>query len=65
LFGPCLVRYTVELDVWDWVVGWNFVTAMSDALERRDRALLSMAYFDRSPVHHRGMVAHPCAEVGT
>jgi hypothetical protein len=42
--------YTVELDVWDWAVGQNFVTAMSDALERCDRvvALLSAAYFDRS-----------------
>ena len=42
--------YTVELDVWDWVAGRNFVTAMSDALERADRvvALFSAAYFDRS-----------------
>ena len=41
--------YTVELDVWDWAVGRNFVTAMSDALDRCDRvvALFSGAYFDR------------------
>jgi Tfp pilus assembly protein PilF len=40
----------VELDVWDWAAGRNFVTAMSDALDRCDRvlALMSMAYFDRS-----------------
>ena len=42
--------YTVELDVWDWAAGQNFVTAMSDALARCDRvvALFSAAYFDRS-----------------
>ena len=42
--------YTVELDVWDWAAGRNFVTAMSDALDRCDRvvALFSRAYFDRS-----------------
>ena len=42
--------YTVELDVWDWAAGQNFITAMSDALERCDRvvALFSAAYFDRS-----------------
>ncbi len=42
--------YTVELDVWDWAAGQNFVTAMSDALDRCDRvvALFSAAYFDRS-----------------
>ena len=41
--------YTVELDVWDWAAGRNFVLAMSDALERCDRmvALFSAAYFDR------------------
>ena len=40
--------YTVELDVWDWAAGRNFVTAMSDALKRCDRvvALFSTAYFD-------------------
>ena len=42
--------YTVELDVWDWAAGRNFVTAISDALERCDQvvALFSAAYFDRS-----------------
>jgi hypothetical protein len=42
--------YTVELDVWNWAAGRNFVTAMSDALDRCDRvlALFSSAYFDRS-----------------
>src|SRR5260370_37032716 len=42
--------YSVELDVWDWAAGRNFVTAMSDTLERCDRvvALFSAAYFDRS-----------------
>jgi hypothetical protein len=41
--------YTVELDVWDWAAGQNFVTAISDALDRCDRvvALFSAAYFDR------------------
>ena len=42
--------YRVELDVWDWAAGQNFVTAMSNALDRCDRvvALFSAAYFDRS-----------------
>jgi Tfp pilus assembly protein PilF len=42
--------YSVELDVWDWAAGRNFVTAMSDALDRCDRvlALVSSAYLDRS-----------------
>jgi hypothetical protein len=42
--------YSVELDVWDWATGQNFVTAISDALDRCDRivALFSAAYFDRS-----------------
>ena len=41
--------YSVELDVWDWAAGRNFVTAMNDALEGCDRvvALFSAAYFDR------------------
>ena len=44
------VGYRVELDVWDWPVGQNFVTMMSDALQRAERvvALFSAAYFDRS-----------------
>jgi hypothetical protein len=42
--------YSVELDVWDWTPGQNFVTAMSDALDRAARvvALFSQAYFERS-----------------
>jgi hypothetical protein len=42
--------YAVELDVWDWAAGENFVTAISDTLARCDRvlALFSAAYFDRS-----------------
>src|SRR5690348_4241885 len=42
--------YTVELDVWDWAAGRNFVTAVADALDRADRvvALFSVAYFDRT-----------------
>jgi hypothetical protein len=40
----------IELDLWDWAAGRNFLTAMSDALDRCDRvvALFSAAYFDRS-----------------
>jgi hypothetical protein len=40
--------YSVELDVWDWAAGRNFVTAMSEALTRADRvvALFSAAYFE-------------------
>jgi len=43
-------EYTVELGVWDWAAGRNFVTAISDALDRCRRvvALFSKAYFDRS-----------------
>ena len=39
--------YTVELDVWDWVPGQDFVARMSAALERADRllAVCSEAYF--------------------
>jgi tetratricopeptide (TPR) repeat protein len=40
--------YAVELDVWDWAAGRNFMTAMSGALARSDRvvALFSAAYFE-------------------
>ena len=31
--------YSVELDVWDWAAGTNFVDAMAHALERADRVL--------------------------
>ena len=39
--------YTVELDVWDWTPGEDFVTRMSAALERADRllAVCTEAYF--------------------
>jgi hypothetical protein len=41
--------YTVELDLRNRAAGRNFVTTISDALERCDRvvALLSTAYFGR------------------
>lgn len=44
------VGYTVELDVWDWPAGLNFIAAINSALERSDRvvALFSAAYFDQS-----------------
>jgi TIR domain-containing protein/NB-ARC domain-containing protein/tetratricopeptide repeat protein len=39
--------YTVELDVWDWAPGEDFVARMQSALERADRllAVCSAAYF--------------------
>ncbi|WP_084692397.1 FxSxx-COOH system tetratricopeptide repeat protein [Parafrankia elaeagni] len=39
--------YSVELDVWDWAAGTNFVDAMRIALERADRvlAVYTDAYF--------------------
>src|SRR3954463_6048887 len=39
--------YTVELDVWDWAPGQDFVARMSAALERADRllAVCTEAYF--------------------
>lgn len=42
--------YAVELDKWDWSVGQNFITAMSDALDRCDWviALYSTSYFEVS-----------------
>jgi hypothetical protein len=42
--------HSVELDVWDWAAGQNFMMAMSDALDHCDRvvALFSAAYFDRA-----------------
>ena len=42
--------YTVELDVWDWAAGENFIAKLSGALDRADRvvALFSPAYFDAS-----------------
>jgi hypothetical protein len=42
--------YKVELDVWNWAAGENFILKMNDALGRANRvvALFSAAYFDRS-----------------
>src|SRR5215472_17596942 len=42
--------YTVELDVWDWSAGLNFIAAINNALAQSDRvvALFSAAYFDPS-----------------
>jgi hypothetical protein len=42
--------YVVELDVWDWAAGDNFVVRMNNALARAQRvvALLSPAYFEPS-----------------
>jgi TIR domain len=39
--------YTVELDVWDWAPGEDFVVRMQTALERTDRllAVCTEAYF--------------------
>src|SRR5919107_3244706 len=39
--------YTVELDVWDWAPGEDFVVRMQQALERADRllAVCTEAYF--------------------
>src|SRR6266705_1618573 len=41
---------TVELDVWDWAAGQNFITKINDALARAERvvALWSAEYFNRS-----------------
>jgi hypothetical protein len=40
--------HTFELDVWDWAAGQNFITNISDALDRCDRvvALWSVEYFN-------------------
>src|SRR3712207_3979757 len=39
--------YSVELDVWDWVPGEDFVARMQEALQRADRllAVCTSAYF--------------------
>lgn len=41
-------HYRVELDVWDWPVGTDFVRAMNQALRRAERLLLLLSpnYFD-------------------
>lgn len=40
--------YTVELDIWDWAAGENFVTKMQSAVDAANRivALFSPAYFE-------------------
>ena len=42
--------YQVELDVWDWAAGENFIAKISDALDQCDRvlSLWSAEYFSRS-----------------
>jgi hypothetical protein len=42
--------HSVELDVWDWAAGQNFILQISDALDRAGRviALWSAAYFSSS-----------------
>ena len=55
--------YRVELDVWDWAAGQDFITKISDALDRCDRvlALWSAEYFSRSRYTSRewsGTLAH-------
>ena len=44
------VGYTVELDVWDWPAGLNFIAAINNGLAQSERvlALFSAAYFDPS-----------------
>ena len=39
--------HSVELDVWDWTAGANFITKISETLDRADRvvALWSAEYF--------------------
>ena len=42
--------HSVELDVWDWAAGQNFIIKISEALDRADRvvALWSAEYFNPS-----------------
>jgi hypothetical protein len=53
--------YSVELDVWEWAPGDDFVAAMQDALARADRvvAVYTDAYFARpfAQAEHRGAFA--------
>lgn len=54
--------YRVELDVWDWTAGQDFVTAMETALRRARRviAVYSEEYFKRpfASVEHRTAFSH-------
>ena len=62
--------HTVELDVWDWAAGQDFITKISDALDRCDRvvALWSVGYFHRPRYTTQewsgAMVKAPGAEAG-
>ena len=62
--------HTVELDVWDWAAGQDFITKISDALDRCDRvvALWSVEYFNRpryTTQEWAGAMVHvPGAEAG-
>ena len=58
--------YSVELDVWDWAAGRNFVTAMNEALARcgpGGGAVLG-GVFRAGTVHHRGVVGVAGARAG-
>ena len=60
--------YKVELDVWDWAAGQNFIAKISDALDHCDRvvALWSAEYLQPVPVHLPGVGrgAGACARGG-
>src|SRR4051795_6536675 len=60
--------YTVELDVWDWVPGEDFVARMAVALEQADRllAVCSEAYFASAfgSAELRAAFAHQTAAEG-
>jgi hypothetical protein len=45
--------YSVELDIWDWAPGDDFVSAMAEAMKRADRlvAVLTPHYFARPFAH--------------
>ena len=59
--------YTVELDVWDWAPGEDFVARMQAALERADRllAVCTDAYFSSAfsaAELHAAFAGHAAAE---
>src|SRR5512143_3956149 len=57
--------YTVELDVWDWAPGQDFVARMEQALQRADRllAVYTPAYF-AAPYAERELQAAFTSEPG-
>ena len=59
--------YTVELDVWDWPAGQNFMLAMSDALARvrPGAGAVLRGVLRAAPVHHRGVDGGAGACAGT